>query len=60
MINDMKSLELEQMRNTYQSQEREICKTCKERAGLPCLFVFSCELLKQVKQMYKKQGDCDK
>ena len=54
MYNDMLSFELEQKRKSYQSQEKEICKDCKDRAGLPCLFVFSCDKLKQAKQALLK------
>ena len=50
MYNDILSFELEQKRKSYQSQEKEICKDCKDRAGLPCLFVFGCEKLKQAEQ----------
>jgi hypothetical protein len=37
------SRELENKRKMYESQETKICKNCADRAGLPCLFVFSCE-----------------
>ncbi len=53
MYNDFMSRDLEQKRKSYQSQEKEICKDCKDRAGLPCLFVFGCEKLKQAEKALK-------
>ena len=53
MYNDFISQDLERKRNAYQSQEKEICKECEDRAGLPCLFVFDCDKLKQAKQALK-------
>ena len=47
MYDDFISYDLERKRNAYQSQEKEMCRDCKDRAGLPCLFVFSCDKLKQ-------------
>lgn len=48
MYDDFISYDLERKRKAYQSQEKEICKDCEDRAGLPCLFVFDCDKLKQV------------
>ena len=59
MYNDMLSFELEQKRKSYQSQEKEICKDCKDRAGLPCLFVFSCEKLKQTNEERSSENEND-
>ena len=53
MYDDFISYDLERKRKAYQSQEKEICKDCKDRAGVPCLFVFDCDKLKQAEQALK-------
>lgn len=53
MIDDAVSYELERKRNVYQSQEKEICKECEDRVGLPCLLVFDCDKLKQAEKALK-------
>ena len=50
---DFISQDLERKRNAYQSQEKGICKDCEDRVGLPCLFMFGCDKLKQAKQALK-------
>lgn len=53
MFDDFISYDLERKRKAYESQEKEICKDCKDRVGLPCLFVFSCDKLKQAERVLK-------
>ena len=52
MYDDFISYDIERKRNAYQSQEKEICKECEDRAGLPCLFVFDCDKLKHAMEIY--------
>ena len=56
MYNDFISYDLERKRNAYQSQEKEICKDCEDRVGLPCLFVFDCDKLKEAEQALRGGG----
>jgi hypothetical protein len=41
--------ELNRLRTSYEQLEKDVCKNCEDRLGIPCLVAPRCEKLKGLK-----------